>query len=50
MSWTMMETSTHQDHVIAHVIGATPLRPLTLLRCLNRERRGDWCWFVREET
>lgn len=25
MSWTVAETSTHQDHVIAHVIGATPL-------------------------
>lgn len=25
MTWTVMETDTHQDHVIAHVIGATPL-------------------------
>ena len=25
MSWTAAETNTHQDHVIAHVIGATPL-------------------------
>jgi hypothetical protein len=25
MSWTVAETNTHQDHVIAHVIGATPL-------------------------
>ena len=25
MTWTPMETNTHQDHVIAHVIGATPL-------------------------
>ena len=25
MSWTQAETNTHQDHVIAHVIGATPL-------------------------
>ena len=25
MTWTMAETNTHQDHVIAHVIGATPL-------------------------
>jgi hypothetical protein len=25
MSWTISETNTHQDHVIAHVIGATPL-------------------------
>ena len=25
MSWTLAETNTHQDHVIAHVIGATPL-------------------------
>jgi hypothetical protein len=25
MSWTAAETGTHQDHVIAHVIGATPL-------------------------
>jgi hypothetical protein len=25
MSWTELETNTHQDHVIAHVIGATPL-------------------------
>ena len=24
MSWTSAETDTHQDHVIAHVIGATP--------------------------
>ena len=24
--WTAAETNTHQDHVIAHVIGATPLR------------------------
>ena len=24
MTWTIAETSTHQDHVIAHVIGATP--------------------------
>ena len=23
--WTAAETNTHQDHVIAHVIGATPL-------------------------
>ena len=25
MSWSEAETNTHQDHVIAHVIGATPL-------------------------
>jgi hypothetical protein len=25
MTWTPAETDTHQDHVIAHVIGATPL-------------------------
>ena len=25
MSWTAAETNTHQDHVIAHVIGATPI-------------------------
>ena len=25
MSWTATETNTHQDHVIAHVVGATPL-------------------------
>lgn len=25
MTWTVAETSRHQDHVIAHVIGATPL-------------------------
>ena len=25
MSWTTAETNTHQDHVIAHVIGATPV-------------------------
>jgi hypothetical protein len=25
MTWTGFETNTHQDHVIAHVIGATPL-------------------------
>jgi len=25
MSWTELETSTHQDHVIKHVIGATVL-------------------------
>ena len=25
MSWTAAETNTHQDHVIAHIIGATPL-------------------------
>ena len=25
MNWTALETNTHQDHVIAHVIGATPL-------------------------
>ena len=25
MTWTIAETSTHQDHVIAHVMGATPL-------------------------
>ena len=25
MSWTVADTNTHQDHVIAHVIGATPL-------------------------
>ncbi len=25
MNWTAAETNTHQDHVIAHVIGATPL-------------------------
>ncbi|MGA9996472.1 MAG: hypothetical protein WBP93_13720 [Pyrinomonadaceae bacterium] len=23
--WTLLETSTHQDHIIAHVIGATAL-------------------------
>jgi len=25
MTWTATETNTHQDHVIAHVVGATPL-------------------------
>lgn len=25
MAWTPAETNTHQDHVIAHIIGATPL-------------------------
>ena len=25
MSWTAANTNTHQDHVIAHVVGATPL-------------------------
>src|SRR3569832_1634742 len=25
MTWTEAETNKHQDHVIAHVIGATPL-------------------------
>lgn len=25
MTWTVAETNKHQDHVIAHVIGATPL-------------------------
>lgn len=25
MKWQSLETNTHQDHVIAHVIGATPL-------------------------
>ena len=25
MTWTAAETNTHQDHVIAHVIGATVL-------------------------
>lgn len=25
MNWIAAETNTHQDHVIAHVIGATPL-------------------------
>ena len=25
MTWTALETNTHQDHVIAHVIGATPI-------------------------
>jgi hypothetical protein len=25
LSWTPAETNKHQDHVIAHVIGATPL-------------------------
>jgi hypothetical protein len=25
MSWTALETNKHQDHVIAHVIGATPV-------------------------
>ncbi len=25
MTWTPLETNTHQDHVIEHVIGATPL-------------------------
>jgi len=24
MTWNALETNTHQDHVIAHVIGATP--------------------------
>jgi hypothetical protein len=26
MTWTSAETNKHQDHVIAHVIGATPLK------------------------
>jgi hypothetical protein len=30
MTWSVVETNTHQDHVIAHVIGATPL--------------GHFCW------
>jgi hypothetical protein len=25
MTWTAAETNKHQDHIIAHVIGATPL-------------------------
>jgi hypothetical protein len=25
MTWTAAETNKHQDHVIAHVVGATPL-------------------------
>jgi hypothetical protein len=25
MSWIAADTNTHQDHVIAHVVGATPL-------------------------
>lgn len=25
MTWMIAETNTHQDHVIAHVVGATPL-------------------------
>lgn len=25
MNWTAAETNKHQDHVVAHVIGATPL-------------------------
>ena len=25
MTWTALETNTHQDHVVAHIIGATPL-------------------------
>ena len=25
MTWTALETNRHQDHVIAHVIGATPV-------------------------
>ena len=25
MNWTAANTNTHQDHVIAHVVGATPL-------------------------
>jgi hypothetical protein len=25
MNWSAAETNTHQDHVIAHVVGATPL-------------------------
>lgn len=25
MAWTALDTNTHQDHVIAHVIGATPI-------------------------
>jgi len=25
LSWTAAETNSHQDHVIAHVVGATPL-------------------------
>jgi hypothetical protein len=25
MSWTALETNRHQDHVIAHVIGTTPV-------------------------
>ena len=29
MSWTTAETDTHQDHVIAHVIGATPVSYFT---------------------
>ena len=29
MSWTSTATDTHQDHVIAHVIGATPVSYFT---------------------
>jgi hypothetical protein len=28
MTWSAAETNKHQDHVVAHVIGATPLRYL----------------------
>ena len=29
MTWNALETNTHQDHVIAHVIGATPIGHFT---------------------
>jgi hypothetical protein len=29
MTWTIADTNTHQDHVIAHVIGASPLGHFT---------------------
>ena len=52
MTWTAAETNTHQDHVIAHVIGATPLgissgtKPL--ISCSTSDSSGTsistWRW------
>lgn len=44
--WTQAETSTHQDHVIAHVIGATVLGYLVLDETLHLLLDIGFIWTV----
>lgn len=44
--WTQAETSTHQDHVIAHVIGATVLGYLVLDETLHLLLDIGFIWTI----